>query len=179
MIPSPKDAVAALRDIEEAQARSATLHDYHRAAPHLMIWGVLWALAFSLTNFFPTRATTIWVAVIGIGIVAGLVAVRNEDWSVRRRHGAAIAAIFVFCAAAALVMWPVSGRQLAAFIALVVALMYVLRGIWSGPRYIGAGIGVAALTLLGFFLLKDYFLLWMAAVGGGSLMLAGAWLRRV
>jgi hypothetical protein len=41
-----------------------------------------------------------------------------------------------------------------------------------------AGVLVAALTLAGFFLLKDNFFLWMAGVGGGSLILAGYWFRQ-
>jgi hypothetical protein len=49
----------------------------------------------------------------------------------------------------------------------------------GGTRYVVSGIAVAALTLAGFFLLKQHFLLWMAAVGGGAMILAGLWLRRV
>jgi len=76
-------------------------------------------------------------------------------------------------------MWPVNARQVAAFIPLLVAVTYVLRGIWSGIRYVGLGIAVSAFTLLGFFLVKDHFFLWMAVVGGGSLILASIWFRRV
>ncbi len=95
------------------------------------------------------------------------------------RYVAGMSASALFFCAAALVMWPVGGRQVAALIPLFVALMYVLGGIWNGPRYVVAGIGVAALTLAGFLLLREHFLLWMAGVGGGSLILAGVWLRRV
>ena len=62
---------------------------------------------------------------------------------------------------------------------MVVATIYAVFGIWKGLRFLFAGIAVAALTLIGFFFLPQYFLLWMAAVGGGSLMLVGVWLRKV
>lgn len=176
---TPQDAAAALRDIEQIQARSATLHGYHRAAPHFMIWGVLWAVAYTLNDFFPMHTRAIWTVVIPIGVVAGLVAMRGSQKGLGWRYGVGMVAVFVFLFSAIAVMWPVSDRQVAAFIPLFVALMYVLRGIWSGPRYVGAGICVAALTLLGFFLLDDHFFLWMAGVGGGSLFVAGVWLRRV
>ena len=52
-------------------------------------------------------------------------------------------------------------------------------GIWRGLRFRYAGIAVGALTLGGWFWLPEYFLLWMAAVGGGSLILVGLWLRKV
>ena len=53
-----------------------------------------------------------------------------------------------------------------------------LLGLWIGWRYTAIGIGIAVLTLVGFFLLPMHFLLWMAGVGGGALILTGLWLRR-
>jgi hypothetical protein len=179
MVLTPQDAAAALRDIEQVQARSATLHDYHRAAPHFMIWGVLWAVGYTLNDFFPMHIGAVWAVVVPIGVIAGLIAMRGDHKGLGWRYGAGMVAVFAFFFAAVLVMWPVSDRQVAAFIPLFVALMYVLRGIWGGLRYVGTGICVAALTLLGFFLLKDHFFLWMAGVGGSSLILASVWLRRV
>jgi hypothetical protein len=84
-----------------------------------------------------------------------------------------------FFVASFFIMSPVTGRQIAAFIPLVVAVAYVLIGIFRGPRYIATGLVVAALTLLGFALLKEHFFLWMAGVGGAAMILAGIWLRRV
>ena len=75
-------------------------------------------------------------------------------------------------------MGPVDGRQTAAFVPLVVATSYVLGGIWWGTRFVVAGIVLAALTLGGFFLLTEHFLLWMAVVGGAALLVGGLWLRR-
>jgi hypothetical protein len=175
---SRQDAAAALHDIEQAQARSASLENYHRAAPHFMIWGVLWAVAYTLNDIYPLRSGAIWSVVVPIGVIAGLLAMRGQNertW----RYAAVIGAIFIFIVATVVVMWPVNARQVAAFIPLLVALTYVLKGIWSGIRYVGLGIAVSACTLLGFFLVKDHFFLWMAVVGGGSLILASIWFRRV
>lgn len=174
---SPQDASAALRDIEDAQARSVMLRGYHYAAPYLILWGVLWAVGYGLTDFFPRHAAAIWSVVIPIGVLADLVAMRggrNGMW----RYPASAAAAGLFLVAVFLVMAPVSGRQVSAVIPLCVALMYVLRGIWSGPRYVVAGIAIAVLTLAGFWLIESHFLLYMAAVGGGALILGGLWLRR-
>jgi hypothetical protein len=117
--------------------------------------------------------------VVPIGIIAGLLAMRQSRSERTWRYAAVIFAIFIFVFATFVVMWPVNGRQVAAFIPLLVALTYVLKGIWRGVRYVGLGIAVSAFTLLGFFLVKDHFLLWMAVVGGGSLILASIWFRRV
>jgi hypothetical protein len=52
--------------------------------------------------------------------------------------------------------------------------------VWGALVCVGvaAGVVIAALTLGGFFFIPRYFLLWMAAVGGGALMLAGFWMER-
>jgi len=176
---SREDAAAALRDIKLAEARSARLDDYQRAAPHFLIWGVLWVVGYSLSNFYPRHVAAIWAVIVPIGIATGLAAMRARGSGLGWRYGAAAAATFAFFFAVFAVMWPVSDRQIAAFIPLFVALAYVLRGIWSGVRHVVAGVLVAALTLAGFFLLEQHFSLWMAGVGGGSLILAGVWLRRV
>lgn len=175
---TPQDASLALHDIAQAESRSAMLRGYEHAAPHLIAWGVLWAIGYGLTNFFPLHANAIWSVVIPIGVLADVAAMRGArpgTW----RYLAATGAAFGFMLALFAVMAPVSGRQIAAVIPLFVALIYVLRGIWAGPRHVVAGAAVAALTLAGFFLLTAHFLLWMAVVGGGALILAGLWLRRV
>ena len=175
---SPQDASAALDDIARVEARSATLRSYQSAAPYLILWGVLWAVGYGLSDFFTRHTGAIWSVVIPIGVLADLVAMRGGrggTW----RYIASAAAAALFLVAVFLVMAPVSGRQVAAVIPLCVALIYVLRGIWAGPRHVVAGVVIAALTLGGFWWITHHFLLWMAFVGGGALVLAGLWLRRV
>jgi len=179
MTMSPQDATAALRDIDAAQARSATLRDYQGAAPHYLIWGVVWAVGYGLTDFMPDHGYAIWAALVPLGIAAGFLVNWRASPSFAWRYGALALAILLFFAATFFVMGPVTGKQIAAFIPLFVALTYVMRGIWMGPRYAVAGIAVAALTLIGFVWLSSHFLLWMAAVGGGALILAGLWMRKV
>jgi len=176
---SPQDAAAVLRDIEQTQSRSAILHEYQTAAPHFIIWGIIWIVGYGLSDFFPTREYAIWAALVPVGLVAGAFIQSGGSRAIAWRYGATSLAVFVFFFAAFFVMSPVSGRQVAAFIPLLVALIYVLRGIWGAPRYVVAGIVVAVLTLVGFVWLKPHFFLWMAVVGGGALILAGLWMRRV
>ncbi len=64
---SPQDAAAALHDIQAAERRSATLHGYRQGAPHLILWGVLWALGYGQTDLRPAYAQTIWAVVTPIG----------------------------------------------------------------------------------------------------------------
>ena len=176
---SQQDASAALHDIEAAEARSAMLRDYRHASPHLIGWGVLWVIGYGLNDLFPMHGGAIWSVVVPVGLIADLAAMRGARRDEAWRIFAAIGAVSVFVVALVFVMAPVSGRQVATVIPLFVALLYVLRGIWVGPRYIVAGLAIAALTLAGFWFIGRYFSLYMAVVGGGALILGGLWLRRV
>jgi hypothetical protein len=176
---SPQEAASALRDIESAQKRSETLRGYTRSSPHLVLWGILWMVGYGLTDVFPQNGRAIWAVITAIGVVAGFAATRRDDHAAGWRYGAVALTLIGFLCAAFAILWPVSGRQIAAIIPLVVAAGYVLVGIRRGPRFVVTGIVVAALTLAGFFLLKQHFFLWMAGVGGAALILAGLWLRRV
>jgi len=140
---------------------------------------VIWAIGYGLCDGFPRHANAIWAVLVPIGLVAGLFASRGTKPLFAWRYGVIALAMFAFFAATFFVMWPVTGRQTAAFIPLFVALAYVLAGIFRGPRYIVAGLVIAAATLCGFVLLHDHFMLWMAVVGGGALILAGLWMRKV
>jgi hypothetical protein len=176
---SPQDAAAALQQIEAAQARSAMLRDYRHASPHLIAWGVLWVIGYGSNDVFPMHANAIWSVVVPVGLIADVAAMRGAPHGIACRYLAAVAAAIAFVVAMIFVMAPVSGRQVSAVIPLCVALMYVLLGIWTGPRYVVAGLAIAALTLAGFFLLTSHFSLYMAVIGGGALILGGLWLRRV
>ena len=64
------DAAAALRDIDQAGERSRELESYASGAPYLIIWGLAWLVAGSLTDFMPRQGATIWNTATGIGVVA-------------------------------------------------------------------------------------------------------------
>jgi hypothetical protein len=92
---------------------------------------------------------------------------------------ATLSAIFVvFIAGTIAIMAPTDPRQIGAFIPLVVAAGYAIMGVLGLTRMLVLGAALAALTLTGYFALPAHFLLWMAAIGGGSLILGGIWLRQ-
>ena len=176
---SSQDAAVALREIETAEARSAMLHRYQRSAPQLVLWGVLWAIGYGLNDVFPTYGQAIWAAIVPIGAIAGFTALRGTGHQCGWRYGAVAVTLMAFLFAAGFVLRPTGAKQIAALIPLIVATAYVIAGIWRGPRYVVTGLAVAALTLFGFFLVREHFFLWMAIVGGAALILAGLWLKRV
>jgi hypothetical protein len=178
---SSEQASQALREVEAVSHRSGQLYQYQRFAPMLVLWGVIWLIGFAMTHFFPTLASRLWIALDVIGIAGcmylGGKGKQEASNSIAWRWLGSIAAILVFYIVILNIFQPFSGQQSAALIALIVALFYVLGGIWIGVRLAITGIAMAALTVVGFYLFPAYFFLWMAVVGGGALMLAGLWLR--
>ena len=57
--------------------------------------------------------------------------------------------------------------------------IYAAVGVYLGTRWLITGLGLLGLTFIGYTALDTHFALWMAWVGGGGLILAGIWLRRV
>jgi hypothetical protein len=183
---SPTEAQDALRDISATAQASATSYSYRMASPHFILWGVIWVVAWSVSYFDPTQKW-LWPILDAVGIAGsfylGRRAARHANAGAQRgrwgvKYGGSLVAIAAFVAAVYAVMPPRNPLQFSAFFPLLVALFYCLAGLWANAtRLVLIGIGIALLTLIGFFWLPQIFLLWMAIVGGGALIFAGLWLR--
>ena len=178
---SPEQAADALNQAVAAERRSAQAYFYQRFAPYLLLWGIIWMIGYGATDLVPRLAGWIWMGLVLAALVISSVIGRNagsdrpqNSW----RYVLFFAAVWAFFAATYAVMGA-RGAQQGAFPPLVVALAYVLTGLWFGPRLVIAGLAVGALTLGGFFYLPQHFLLWEGFVGGGALILAGFWFRRI
>jgi hypothetical protein len=174
-----ENAAEAIRLVEEAAQRSTTLRGYRRAAPHLILWGVIYAVAYSGAYFQPGRTGLVWLVLVPSGVIGDVLI----SWRDRPCKWALFAGIFLtffaFIAATMSIMHPRDPQQVAAFVPLVVAAAYAVLGMSLGARFVFIGLALGLLTLIGFFALSSIFMLWMAAVGGGALVLGGLLLRRV
>ena len=75
-------------------------------------------------------------------------------------------------------MSPLDYNQMSALIPLAVGVYYAFIGIWTKAwRMMPLGLALIGLTALGYFMIPGHFLYWMAAVGGGGLILGGLWMR--
>ncbi len=177
---SPEQATHALRDIETAESRSRELRGYQEASPHFILWGVIWVIGYGATGLWPEAAKWLWPALTACGAVAGVIIGRRRGQNsvVGRRIGLSILAAVIFMFATFAVLQPHGLNPSNAFPALLTALGYALAGIWARPRYLWLAAGVATATLFGFFYLAPWFSFWMAAVGGGGLILGGLWMRK-
>jgi hypothetical protein len=87
--------------------------------------------------------------------------------------------IALFIVSAYAVFAPVTSEPYLVFPALVLGLVYVVAGAWRMPRLAWIGAAVFVATMAGFLFFRPMLAFWIAAVGGGGLMLGGLWLRKI
>jgi len=193
MVISSTEAAEALRDIAQTDRRTRVSGAYHVASPHLILWGLVWAAGYTASGLTPPdRWGLVWLPLIVVGVI-GAVALGMRAGAQRTASGesrafgfsggrAAILAIAVglFIGSVYFVFQPVSPLPYLVFPALITALIYVLLGGLLGlPRYVWIGAIMFVVTMAGFIYAKPVLPFWIAAAGGGGLILGGLWMRKV
>jgi hypothetical protein len=177
------EASAALSDIDDIVRRVRQSRIYDRASLIAILCGML-VLAGNVVNFVaPRYGSGIWITVNALNVVVVAVmslidyprtGIRTFDFRVL----AAFLLFFSFGILATGVLGHFGPRELGVFWPTYFMLFYCLAGLWFGWVFIALGLSITALTLIGyFFIMGPTFLLWMAAVNGGGLILSGLWMR--
>jgi len=183
---TPEEAQEALELVERTtrQMRRAVAHG---GMPYfLMIWGAVWILGFGGTHLLgPGSPQTgiLWIVLDTLGVIASFGVggwfgrrVRRGPW------GPSMMGLFwlAWIGYGILLVYfarPQSGNQLALLISLFAMFAYVTMGIFYRSRFlVGLGLGVTLFLVGGYLLIPPYFNLWMALLGGGSLMAAGLYI---
>ena len=184
---SKTEAASALTDIESTAGRSRLLKGYHTSGPILMAWGVIWALGYSAMGLLrPEQWGLVWLVLDAVGIAATILLARGaksggksgakagQGWKI----AASVFAIMAFMTATYAIFRPTSVEPAIVYPGVMTGLVYAGVGIAYAPRYLWIGAAVFVASLVGYFFFLPYLAFWMAAVGGGGLILAGLWLRR-
>ncbi len=179
---TPQDALAALNAVEAADARARASQSNRALAPYLLLWGVIWVIGYSLTGVLPGRQIgPAWLALSVAGI-AGMILIPRRPVAGAKGRGLTMvimnAAIFAFVVATYWVMQPTTSAQYSVFPPLLVGLIYMVTGSIRRTRMMWVGMAVFALTVAGYAFLKPVLPFWLAAVGGGGLILGGLWMRQ-
>jgi hypothetical protein len=178
-----RQAQAALADINDMVTRVRQSRIYDRASLIAIACGILVAVG-NLANFvLPPYSGVIWITVnvLNVVVVAVISVVDYPKTEVRSfdfRILAAFLLFFGFGVLATSVLGHFGPRAMGAFWPIYFMLFYCLAGLWFGWAFLAIGLSIVALTLVGYFLVSgSMFLLWMAAVNGGGLILSGFWMR--
>lgn len=180
---TPAEAQSALKDIEKTENRTAASQHGRSTAPYLIMWGILWAIGYS-GSAIAGPMSWVWLPLIIAGIAGSILLSILQSRATRNgagfgwRYFGSFGALFIFVAALGAIIPPSNYNQTSALIPLVIGIFYCLIGIWSkGWQMLPLGLALIGLTTFGYFVLPQYFLYWMAGVGGGGLILGGLWLR--
>jgi len=158
------------------------------ANPLLILWGILWITAFTATHFYVHYAYYIFMTMAVVGGLSTTVIIRvfRSKAPVKEKSspkfGRRVTALWIFLCIY-IIIWlflfaPFTGLQCNALICTAVMFAYIVMGLWFNNRFmIVLGLAVTAGTLVGFYLLRNYYCLWMALVGGGALFGTGLYIR--
>jgi hypothetical protein len=179
-----KEAASALSDIEQIVRRVRQSRVYDLASQIMIMAGVL-VFAGNLANWaWPRYGGYVWISVNVLNVV-GCAVISMFGYrriGVRAFDGRMLAAFLLFFAFGifcSVVLGHFGPRQMGAFWPIYFMLFYILAGLWFGHAFVAIGLGITVLTLIGYFFVGGFaFLLWMAAVNGGGLVLGGLWMRR-
>ena len=187
---SHEDARRSLTMIEDTSIQTGRSIAAAYASPLLMLWGLVWIVAFIGTHFFLRLASHVWAVLDGVGIIGTILICR---WRFRagiptkssdsKRAGWSIfwfwTFLFAYAAVWLFLFAPVSGRQSNAFICTAVMFAYVIMGLWwKQCRFLlWLGLAVTVCTLIGFYLIPPaFYCLWMAAAAGVPMLGTGLYL---
>ena len=183
---SPSEAEEALAAIQQVTQKTRRSIASSSAYLFLIITGAIWLVGF-LANQFVTgaAAVAIWVGISVAGSVLAILIgarlgkrVQSPATAVYARRAMIFWLVLILAAIAAIVVArPADGKQLTMLIILfamigqqAMDLLFAYSStLWALP--------IAALALAGYFLLPNYFYLWMAILVGGGMIALGLCIR--
>lgn len=180
---SPAEAQATLREIENLSVHVRKSIACGPFSTILILWGAIWMTGFAAEAFLPHQAGAIFTALDIAGIVATFAIPRYARRPMQSGRGDARIALFwlALFLYAVLWLWLLGDHDFArtgAYLSTVSMFGYVILGLWLSRFLLWLGLGVTALTIAGLHWLPGHFAVWMALTGGGSLMVAGFYIRR-
>jgi len=184
---SHDEAQAALNDIYQATAQA---HHLLKAWLYsILVCGIVWTVAFAVAQWQPL--TPVWSAgeTILVGVVCSFLFAQRLTPVVRFTPGSRSAflhsriPIFYGILYAFFVLWQfmldLTTMQVAALWITVVMLATITTGLLLQQRlFIVSGLGVTVMTALGYWLVPDYFWLWIAGFAGLPLIVVSLYLLR-
>ena len=183
---TPDEARDALELIQETTRQMRRIVAQGGAPYYLILWGAIWTMGFGTSYFLGPGSKTagiVWVALSTIGILASFGIGWKLGQRVRSPQGQRIGLLWLFWLFYGILIVtfakPLSADQMSLLICLLVMMAYVTTGLFYRSRFlIGLGLAITALVVGGYLLVPGFFDLWMAILGGGSLMAAGVYILR-
>lgn len=178
-----REAQAALADINEMVARVRQSRIYDIASQIMIAAGALVLAGNVATYIAPGYGYYIWtgINVLNVAAAAVISMMSYRRTGVRAFDFRVLTAFLLFYGFGILcisVLGHFGWREITVFWPIYFMLFYCIAGLWFGHAFLSIGLAITALTLVGYFFIGGLmFMLWMAAVNGGGLILSGFWMR--
>lgn len=185
-----REAAESLRDVERVSRRTHVASAYAIASPHLILWGLVWVVGYAGSGLTaPEQWGWVWLPGIVVGSIGSTVLGRRAARHMAPKTGGTTSPtarsllmaliIMLFMGSVYLVFKPTSPLPYLVFPALIMALTYALVGTFGLPRFTWIGAGIFVTVMLGYLLAPALMPFWIAAAGGGGLILGGLWMRTI
>jgi hypothetical protein len=187
---SPTEAEEALAAINIMMKKTRHSIASSGAYIFLIVTGIIWLVGFLSTQFLTGKIVGyIWTGMSVLGTVVAILLgtrlnhrvgnkVRNPSMNATTKRAIVFWLFLVLYAMAAIaIAKPTDGRQVTAFIILFIMLGQLAMGLLISFSSTWWALLITAVALVGYFLLPDFFYLWMAVLGGGGMIVLGAYIR--
>lgn len=180
-------------EAEEALASvDATMQKVRRAVVDggthyfFILWGIIWLFGFLGSHFFNERtAGFAWMVltILGstssavIGVVQGRRVRKANASTTSRRIGLFWLTLFAYCSLVVWIARPLDGKQSAMLIVIFAMLGWIAMGFLLSQSIIKFALLLTAVAFAGYYLLPNYFYLWMALLGGGTMIGCGLYIH--
>ena len=157
-------------------------------SPWLLLWGVLWVVAYTTCHFYGDHASLIFKSMGIIGTIGSCILVWRDKIngpvktdsknSTNKKILWVWFALFVYVFIWIAIMSPLSSLQINVLFLTAVMLAYIIIGIFfEMPLLAIIGILMTGLTLLAYYVFPAYYCLTIAIFGGGTLFGTGIYIR--
>lgn len=183
---SPSEAEEALAAIQSITQKTRRSIAGGGAYISLIITGVVWLIGFTATQFL-TGPIVVWIwggsSILGsiaatlMGIQAGR-RVRSTSAGITGKRIATFWILLIlFSIGGIAVAQPADEKQLTMLIILFAMIGQMGMGLLLSFSVTWWTVPVVALTLTGYFFFPDIYYLWMALLGGGTMIILGVYIR--
>lgn len=176
---SPNEAEEALATIQQTMQKTHRAYATSGSYIYLLVTGVIWLIGFLATQFLTGAIVpTIWISMSVLGSIVSIVL----GVQIGKRYRAPSASVYgkrtilfwilivLFGVAIIVVARPSDGKQVTVLIILLamigqqaMGLLFSFSGYWWP-------LPIAAMVLVGYYLLPEFFYLWLAILGGGGMI---------
>jgi hypothetical protein len=184
---TPEEAQAALDNIRQATTKAQSIA--HFWAYYLLLWGIVWTVGFLASQWQPQFIGWIWGIVVMGGMIGSAFLGITQGGRMRSTPGSRTAfigkqlgifnGVLYGFAILWLIIFSLTPHQIAMLWVTIVMFSSIISGAWLRvPLSIGLGIGVTALSVLGYYLFPSFFYLWEAIFAGFPLVVMSIYYLR-